>query len=135
MFADPFRSPLDGLVGHDPGLVAPSGIGVLVHVAVIARQIASAVHFQHVLPEGDDIRSHSGNRSDHRVEHRYGNRTVLGMTRDDAFHSPRQTRIVRIYVTQPHRAEVGELGRDLGLFARGVHRSLRLSNRSTRVAG
>src|SRR5690349_6844350 len=38
---------------HDPGAVAPALVRRLVHVAVVAREVAAAVDLQQELPEGN----------------------------------------------------------------------------------
>jgi hypothetical protein len=53
VFPDPAGGQVRGLLRHRAWLVAPGLIGHFVHVAVIARQIAAAVHLDDELPEGE----------------------------------------------------------------------------------
>ena len=50
---DPAGGQVRGLLGHRTGLVTPGLVCHFVHVAVIARQIAAAVHLDDELPKGE----------------------------------------------------------------------------------
>ena len=55
MFGDSFADFRDCFTGNELRTRSPATVGMLVDVAVIARQVAPAVDLQHKLPEGQDV--------------------------------------------------------------------------------